>query len=124
VSELTLSGTANIRVNTTGVAVNETIANGTNVVFAINDATPVVTGTNLTLAIQGEGGFTASLTGNFSVQKRGAEGAMELRVGAEAVTAFVGAIDEVGDKSGIELTNGKLALLVLEKADGNLQRCV
>ncbi|MGV2341213.1 MAG UNVERIFIED_CONTAM: hypothetical protein LVR18_46900 [Planctomycetaceae bacterium] len=57
----------------------------------------------------------ANVTGNFSFQRTVKEGVTRLTVGATGVTAFVGNNFGATNATGVELTGGKLGLVVLEK---------
>ncbi|MFN5434637.1 MAG: beta strand repeat-containing protein, partial [Planctomyces sp.] len=102
ITGLTVSGSLAARVNTTGAAVNETIAMPTgapvSLIFAADDTAPVFKGTVTVNA----SGF-ATLTGGFAVSKAGDR----LKVAVAGVTAFVGAGD-----TGLRLTGGNLGMIV------------
>jgi hypothetical protein len=57
----------------------------------------------------------ANVTGSFSFQRTVKEGVTRLTVGATGVTAFVGNNFGATNATGVELTGGKLGLVVLEK---------
>ncbi|MEN9556436.1 MAG: hypothetical protein RLZZ232_2722, partial [Planctomycetota bacterium] len=102
VSGLTLSGTLAARINTTGGAVNETIAvpggAPVQVDFGATETGSVFSGT-----VTADAGGFASLSGAFSIAKSGSQ----LTVAAAGVTAFVGAGD-----TGLRLTGGNLGVVV------------
>ncbi|MGV2341203.1 MAG UNVERIFIED_CONTAM: hypothetical protein LVR18_46850 [Planctomycetaceae bacterium] len=57
----------------------------------------------------------ANVKGTFSFQRTVREGVTRLTVGATGVTAFVGNNTDPNNRAGVELTTGKLGLVVLEK---------
>ncbi|MBU6398761.1 MAG: hypothetical protein KGS61_00450, partial [Verrucomicrobia bacterium] len=118
---LTLSGTAHIRVNTTGAKVNAMIAAGSSSVqlqFDTGDAVEEFSGTGLDLAI----GTFASVTGDFSfsrtVSTQGQVTTTKIELGAEHVNAFVGT-GATGQQMGVQLSDGTLGAVLFQTVDSS-----
>ena len=99
---LTLEGTADLEINRTGRAINETIATpGGNVLinYAADEGNILRTSGSLDLTVDG----FASLSGDFGIQQT----ADTLQVGATNVTAFMGSYNQ-----GLQVNNADLGLVV------------
>ncbi len=116
--ELSLGGTVTVRINTTGIAVSETLAmsDGTQVVVDFRD-----TGTDQVVEFGGALDLSVAnfldVSGAFSIRTQSVvDGSPEsLLVGISNVNAFFGdggAPDSTGDDAGLRITGGTLGLLV------------
>ncbi|MCY2990036.1 MAG: hypothetical protein NTY19_19505, partial [Planctomycetota bacterium] len=106
VPDLTLSGSLSVQKNTTGAAVDRSLTVGgvTKTLDLVKDVSRI--GGSVHLAVAG----FVDVSGDFSVQKA-ADGS-QLLIGVTGVTAFLGAGYGTSDAIGLQVTQGKLGLVV------------
>ncbi len=104
-SEISLTGAANVAINTTGAAINETIPGTTQTVSFASGANVKTFGGSLTLTIASD--FT--LTGDFSFTKAVSNNISKLLVGAANIAAPTLTAD--GGAGNFSLNNGTLGLV-------------
>ena len=107
-SILSLSGTLGVRVNTTGVAVSETVdVNGTlvNIVFSAAQGNVQGFSGSVDLSIAG----FVTLSGDFAFEKSVDGATTKILVGAANIDAFLGTSDE---SMGVQVTDANLGLVL------------
>ncbi|TAN47733.1 MAG: LEPR-XLL domain-containing protein, partial [Methylococcaceae bacterium] len=112
VAGLSFSGQLGVRINTTGQAIDETIAD-LPLQFADGADVQQLSGLDLSLNIAG----LVQLAGDFTIEQRTAGGVSRLWIGAQHVSAFVGVGGGADDALGVSLNDGQLGLL-LERSSG------
>ena len=107
-SILSLSGTLGVRVNTTGVAVGETVdVNGTlvNIVFSAAQGNVQGFSGSVDLSIAG----FVTLSGEFAFEKSVVDTTTKILVGAANIDAFLGTADK---SMGVQVTDANLGLVL------------
>jgi len=99
--------TASVRVNTTGMAIEQTI-NGVDLSFTDGVFVQSIVATGLSLNIAN----FATLTGDFSFTQTGPPGETQLLIGAMNVSAALGSSD-----FGVSLSDGTLGLVIYQQDD-------
>ena len=105
-----MSGTLGVRVNTTGVAVDETVSvNGTDVRIFFTEAQKNVQGFSGSVALEIAGFVT--LSGDFAFEKSVNGTTTKILVGAANIDAFLGTADK---SMGVQVTDANLGLVLFK----------
>ena len=108
---LTLTGTLGVRVNNTGVAVNESVnVNGTAVPIVFSAAQGNIMGFSGSVALEIAGFVT--LSGAFAFEKSGVGASQKILVGASGINAFLGTGYGTADEMGVKIQNANLGLVL------------